>query len=141
MTTFARQFGINRGGKDEWYTPIEAVEPILPYLKPHSKILCPFDTEQSEFVKQLRKQGHQVECSHIKNGKDFFNLEKPEVDYVISNPPFSKRDAILKRLYEWDIPFAMIFNVNGLFDSRNRSILADRGGVRGALYVPACEVY
>ena len=69
-----------------------------------------------------------MECSHIINGKDFFNLEKPEVDYVISNPPFSKRDAILKRLYEWDIPFAMIFNVNGLFDSRNRSILASRGG-------------
>ena len=32
---------------DEFYTPYYAIEPLLKYLKPNSKILCPFDTEES----------------------------------------------------------------------------------------------
>jgi len=47
-------------GGDEVYTPFYAVEPILKYLKPNSKIWCPFDTEDSEFVIQLKKSGHKV---------------------------------------------------------------------------------
>ena len=38
----------------------------------------------------------------------------------MSNPPFSKRDAIFQRLYEWGIPFALIMNMNGIFDSKKR---------------------
>lgn len=39
---------------------------------------------------------------------------------VVSNPPFSKRDAIFERLYELKIPFALIMNSNGIFDSKKR---------------------
>ena len=31
---------------DEIYTPVYAVEPILKYLKPNSKILCPFSRQR-----------------------------------------------------------------------------------------------
>lgn len=31
---------------DEWYTPREAVEPIIKYLKPNSTIWCPFDKRE-----------------------------------------------------------------------------------------------
>jgi hypothetical protein len=64
---------------------------------------------------------------------DFFTLEKPSVDYVISNPPYSRRQEVLTKLYEWDIPFAMIFNANGLLDSKTRMELA-RGGME-ILYI------
>jgi hypothetical protein len=40
--------------KDEYYTPPILVKPILKYLKPNSTVWCPFDTEDSEFVVQLR---------------------------------------------------------------------------------------
>lgn len=40
---------------------------------------------------------------------------------MVSNPPFSKRDMIFQRLYEWDVPFALIMNFNGLFDSKKRA--------------------
>lgn len=59
---------------------------------------------------------------------DFFNLEKPDVDFIISNPPFSKRDKVLEKLYEWDIPFAMIFSANGLFDGKIRFNLVKKYG-------------
>lgn len=120
--------GVNKNGKDEWYTPKEAVKIILPFIKPMSRVLCPFDTSKSEFVINLIEQGHEVTFSHIDTGTDFFNISKPDVDYIISNPPFSKRDAILERLYEWKIPFAMVFNANGLFDSKTRSTLAKTYG-------------
>lgn len=102
---------------DEYMTPQEAVEILLPYLKPNSKIWCPFDDENSQFVKLLTKSGHTVEYSHIKNGsqQDFFNRVKLnklvinwECDYIISNPPWSIKDKILAKLYELDIPFAML---------------------------------
>lgn len=38
----------------------------------------------------------------------------------MSNPPFSKRQAILERLYQVGIPFALIMNFNGLFDAKSR---------------------
>nr|DAK43963.1 MAG TPA: adenine-specific methyltransferase [Caudoviricetes sp.] len=42
------------------------------------------------------------------------------MDCIVSNPPFSKRDNIFLRLYELGLPFAMIMNNNGLFDSKAR---------------------
>ena len=34
---------IKKSNTDEWYTPEECVEYIVPYLKGFKKILCPFD--------------------------------------------------------------------------------------------------
>lgn len=113
---------------DEWYTPRSAVVPIIEYLKPNSRVLCPFDTENSNFVKALTERGFQVTHSHISEGVDFFSLPKPDVDYVISNPPFSKFDRILTKLYEWGIPFAMVWTSNRIFDSRERIACAVGGG-------------
>ena len=41
--------------QDEYYTPSILVKPIISYLKPNSVIWCPFDTEDSEFVIELKK--------------------------------------------------------------------------------------
>ena len=105
---------------DEYYTPRYAVKPILKYLKPQSKIWCPFDKAESEFVKVLTEAGHEVIHTHISENEDFFALAPPAADYIISNPPFSTRQAIFKRLYEIGIPFAMLLNFQGIFDNRAR---------------------
>ena len=60
---------------------------------------------------------------HIDTGEDFFDYDEPQGEIVVSNPPFSKRDAIFERLYEMDLPFALVMNFNGLFDSKKRSKL------------------
>ena len=95
--------------KDEYYTPPILVEPIIKYLKPGSTVWCPFDTEDSEFVIQLKEAGHKVIYSHIWYGQDFFEYEPEEdYDYIISNPPFTRKLEVFKRLYELNKPFAMI---------------------------------
>lgn len=84
-------------------------------------ILCPFDKEESNFVKVLKERGFDVTYSHIETGTDFFDIDDLDsYDAIVSNPPFSKRQKILEKLFDTKIPFAMIMNFNGLFDSRTR---------------------
>lgn len=104
---------------DEFYTPVYAIEPLLKYLKPHSKIWCPFDTKESNFVKILGG-GNEVIHSHINEGKDFFKEPIPDCDYIISNPPYSLKGEVLQRLFEIGKPFAMLVGVVGLFESQKR---------------------
>ena len=110
-------FAKKKAEKDEWFTPKEAIFPILKYLKPNSKIWCPFDTDKSLFVSILRKSSHQIIHSHIFNNQDFLLMDVPVCDYIISNPPYSLRNKILQRLFKMGKPFAMLMNTNGLFDS------------------------
>lgn len=98
---------------DEYYTPREAVKPIIKYIdrgnKPQYTIWCPFDTAESEYVKCIEEAGHKVIFSHIDNGQNFFEYEPLEFyDYIISNPPFSIKDDILKRLFELKKPYAIL---------------------------------
>lgn len=106
-------------GNDEFYTPVYAIEPLIKYLKPGSTIWCPFDTEESNFVKILGG-GNEVIHSHISEGKDFFKEPIPDCDYIISNPPYSLKGEVLKRLFEIGKPFAMLVGVVGLFESQKR---------------------
>ena len=98
--------------KNEYFTPRVLVKPIVKYVQPSSTIWCPFDTEHSEFVKILRECGHKVIPTHIWHGQDFFEYEPDEhYDYIISNPPFTRKLDVLKRLYELGTPFAMIMGL------------------------------
>lgn len=64
-------------GNDEFYTPSYSIKPILKYLKKNSTIWCPFDTENSLFVKLLSENGHTVIHTHIDDGVDFFDCTPP----------------------------------------------------------------
>ena len=106
-------------GNDEFYTPVYAVKPILEYIKPNSVIWCPFDKEESNFVKLLKGCGHKVINTHIDEGNNFFDTEI-ECDYIISNPPYSLKTEVLDRLFTLGKPFAMLLGVVGIFESQKR---------------------
>ena len=107
-------------GNDEFYTPMYAIEPILKYIPKNSRVWCPFDTYNSNFVELLQKRGNTVFWTHKDNGEDFFKMLPPKCDYIISNPPYSKKTEVLEKLFEWKIPFAMLVGVAGLFESKRR---------------------
>lgn len=111
---------VANSGNDEFYTPAYAIKPILNYVASRSRVWCPFDTDESLFVRMLMAEGHQVMNTHISEGQDFFMLEPPECDYVISNPPYSLKGEVLERLFAIGKPFAMLVGVVGLFESRKR---------------------
>lgn len=84
------------------------------------KIWCPFDTEESLFVKMFHDKGYQVIATHIVNGEDFFSIEPPICDFIISNPPYSLKAEVFDRLFQIGKPFAMLVGVVGLFESQKR---------------------
>ena len=112
------QYKFNKN--DEYYTPSYAVYPIMKYLKEGSTIWCPFDKEESNFVQVFKKEGFKVIYGHIETGQDFFKVKVPECDYIISNPPYSLKGEVFKRLYDIGKPFAMLINFQGIFDHKNR---------------------
>lgn len=106
---------------DEFYTPVYAIEPIIPYAKRFNKVWLPFDMVESNYVKVFRENGIPFVCTHISDGTDFFNCEVPEgVDCIISNPPYSLKNEVFERLFKLDLPFAMLVGVVGLFESQKR---------------------
>lgn len=107
-------------GNDEFYTPKYAIEPILKYITKDKVIWCPFDTEDSLFVKMLKERGNSVVHSHISNGDDFFVFEPEEYDIIVSNPPYSLKNEVFERLFSLKKPFAMLVGVVGLFESKKR---------------------
>ena len=113
---------------DEQFTPTYAVKPLLEFLIPSQiqTIWCPFDDETSEYVKELQNNGYKVIATDIEHGYDFFSYEpKEHYDIIISNPPFSLKDKILKRLQELNKPFAILLPLPTLQGEKRFSYLAN----------------
>jgi len=99
---------------DERKTPAMLVDIIAKYIPHHSTVWCPFDTVESQFVKVLAEKGHIIHRSHIDDGYDFFKRKPPTCDCIVSNPPFSKKLDVFQRLFDLDVPFAMLMNLECL---------------------------
>jgi hypothetical protein len=110
---------------DNLYTPRILIDGAFPHLSQrleairynkHRKpiVLSPFDTADSEFVKKFYEEGYEVKYGHISTGEDFFTYDYGNWDACISNPPFSKKLEVFKRLNSFRRPWAMIMNVMAL---------------------------
>lgn len=121
MNNISEQIKISNHG-DEYFSPQNVVDMIVPYIKNrgYKTIWCPFDHEDSNFVTTFQDLGFNVNYGHLETGQDFFEYDEPQGDVLVTNPPYSKRNAIMKRLFEFKMPFAIVMNFNGLFDSKER---------------------
>ena len=114
------------GKNDECYTPRYAVIPIVKHLDRDKIIWCPFDTEESEFVKVLKSEGFKVVYSHIFNGQDFYNYEPESWDVIVSNPPFTNKRKIFERCLSCNKPFALLMSNTWLNDSAPKQLFKDK---------------
>lgn len=117
----------SKGKNDECYTYRYAVEPLLEFLKSfqNKKIWCPFDTEESEFVKVFKEYGYDVVYSHISTGQDFYRYEPESFDLIISNPPFTNKTDMFKRVLSFNKPFAILMSVLYLNDGTPYKLFKD----------------
>jgi len=108
-----------QGGGDEQYTPKYGVEVLLPHIQ-HLKdkiIWCPFDKEDSQFVKVLTANGFKVIYSHLETEQDFLFYEPEQWDIIISNPPYKNKRQYWERALDLKKPFALLLPLNILSDS------------------------
>jgi 23S rRNA G2445 N2-methylase RlmL len=101
---------------DEVFTPKEAIYPLLPFL-PKGCTIWECAAGTGELARHFREEGFKVI-----EGEDFFS-ELFNSDVIVTNPPYSKKDAFLKRAYEIGRPFAFLLPLTAL-----------EGKTRGSLY-------
>jgi hypothetical protein len=118
----------SKGNNDECYTPEYAVLPILEFTEQFKNkiIWCPFDTEESNFVKILKNNGFHVVYSHIRDNQNFYNYQPEQWDVIISNPPFSNKKEIFERALSFDKPFALLMTLTWLNDSGPKKIFYEK---------------
>lgn len=126
---------------DECLSPRYVVEPIVPFImaKGFKNIWCPFDKETSMFVRIFREifqknmeLGGRVWNNHKDIGGNFFNFDKDFIDYLkidclVSNPPFSLKDKVLKKLFELGKPFAMLMPITALGGKKRQEMFKKYG--------------
>lgn len=75
---------------DEWYTPENVVKYIYDNINTkNKKIICPYDTQKSNFVKYFPNSIHNI--------NDFLD-NSYEYDVCITNPPFSLKEKVLEKI-------------------------------------------
>ena len=125
MTLTNQKILYSSGNNDECYTPSYGVSPILKYIPKDVIVWCPFDTEESEFVKQISKQ-NDVIYSHLSFGQDFFTYEPKNWNVIVSNPPFTNKREYFKRALSFNKPFALIMTNTWLNDSAPKQLFKDK---------------
>lgn len=94
---------------DECFTPEYAITPLLPYLKKKSIIWdCAFGS--GRLAQHFEKKGFIVVG---KEEDDFLDTDL-DCSYIITNPPYSKKDIFLKRAFELGKPFAFLLPLTTL---------------------------
>ena len=91
--------------KDHVATPRWVVENIynLINIKQFKNIWFPFNNYDSQFKLKAEELNLKYKATHIFDnlGNDFFKTEPPtDCDLLISNPPFSQQNEIIKRTFE-----------------------------------------
>lgn len=113
----SRNILYSAGKNDECYTPDYVVEAIVPFLPKDKVIWCPFDRDDSAFVRVLRAHGFKIVNSHIDYGQDFYIFEPANWDIIVSNPPFTNKRGIFLRALSFNKPFALIMSNTWLNDA------------------------
>jgi len=127
MIEDSRKILYSKGKNDECMTPVEAVIPLLEFLEPFKNrtIWCPFDRDDSNFVKILRDNGFDVINTHISYGQDFYEYEPLFWDVIVSNPPFTNKRKIFERCMKLGKPFALLMTNVWLNDAAPWIVLGE----------------
>src|SRR3990167_10448344 len=113
------------GRSDEFQTPKEALDPLLPYLK-KGWVIWECAWGKGSLAEGLRGKGFKV--TGILN-TDFLFCNLTNVDCLITNPPYSKKYEFLKKAYELGKPFAFLLPITAL-EGKKRGELYRKYGIQ-----------
>ena len=110
-------------------TPIELAEAIVKHFKPAGKILEPCKGD-GNFLKALPED---TEWCEVLEGKNFFDYDG-KVDWIITNPPYSKMRNFIQKGMEVSINIVFLTTINHLWlKARLRDIKERAFGIKEIL--------
>lgn len=90
---------------DEYFTRDADAETIAQHIIRPMNVWLPFNDRGNAFERVLPRHGHKVVCTD----GDFFETDPPAgTEAVISNPPFSRKKDVVKRLDALGLKYALI---------------------------------
>ena len=107
MVSFSLNTDIIKLKKDDAYMTPMSVFQSIKHLIPKDKIIFEGFYGNGNSGKYLKELGFKVESHDV----DFFDDQSFEYDIIISNPPYSIKAKVFKKLYEIDKPFTMLIPV------------------------------
>ena len=117
---------------DEWYTPVNVVEFIKNNINiGDKKVICPFDSQNSNFVKAFPNSVHNI--------RDFME-NNYEYDICITNPPFSLRDKVIRRCLDCKKDVILIFPENAIFSVTFYNLITEYN-FNYKIYSPKKRIY
>lgn len=116
-----------QGRADDFQTPPEALDPLLPYLK-KEWVIWECAAGQGNLVVGLREKGFEVVGTDILGGKQYDFIVMPSVgDCIITNPPFSLKQQFLERCYQLQKPFALLLPLTTFETAKRQKLFRENG--------------
>ncbi len=104
------------GRSDIFQTERGAVGIVLPYI-PRSWTIWESACGQRQIVRDIEDDGRKVVGTDIADGFDFMSplaSAQFQFDCIITNPPYSIKDAWLQRCFDIGKPFALLLPITAL---------------------------
>ena len=117
------------GRSDEFGTPKEAIEPLLPFLN-KNWIIWECAWGKGSLAKHFEEKGFKIigEPFKVFLNKDV-GLNKEGFNCIVTNPPYSLKEKFLERCYELGKPFALLMPLTAL-EGKKRGELYRRFGIQ-----------
>ena len=116
-----------QGSPNDFQTPPQAIQPLLPYLK-KDWLIWECACGKGNLVKALNSKGFLTEGTDLLTGHDFLTWHPKKYDCIITNPPFSIKQKFLERAYELGKPFAFLLPLT-TFETAKRQELFKKYGL------------
>jgi Zn finger protein HypA/HybF involved in hydrogenase expression len=125
---------------DDFQTPPEALDYLLPYLK-KDWIIWECASGKGYLAQYLKQKGFKVFISDIVDYAynvgdagippekyiDFLKDEPPQFDCIVTNPPYSLKQQFLERCYQLGKPFALLLPLTALETQKRQRLYAKYG--------------
>jgi hypothetical protein len=111
---------------DNFQTPFEAIEYLVPFLK-KEWLIWECAMGKGNLVRALREKGFNVIGTDILQGYDFLKWVPEKFDCIVTNPPYSLKNEFLERCYELRKPFALLLPLTTLETRRRQRLFKEYG--------------
>ena len=118
---------LKTNSSNDFQTPIEALIPLLPYLK-KDWLVWECACGRGNLVKALNEKGFLTVGTDILTEHDFLKWHPEKFDCIVTNPPYSIKQQFLERCYNLKKPFALLLPLT-TFETQKRQELFKRHGL------------